>query len=302
MLTGPDKGDFQFLALPNVVAPETVQAALKNLSLRGWQIADRWALGAPDTVKAMEMVGTLIPSLKEQQKLEAETISDARVGGRMQDIPDSEILALQEIPSLPVPVVATDYATFTVIAIDMFHAWDRAEDLEVTGFRSLEDAREYARRRTRDSVEEMRAEVNNAEELPQRWRTFGEDCVVVGGGYVGSSELDYFISEPATPEQRDWVSLTPYPLQAVTLRFPEQTSRKFSPAALKHIEALSKNDPLMKLSYVPGPKGEAVFDPELCDAVHGLYPWKNATLAERQAAIDEAWADGPHKYLHDRSK
>lgn len=101
MLTGPDKGNFQFLALPKVVAPETVQAALKSLSLRGWQIADRWALGAPKKVKAMEAAGTLIPKLKEQQKLEAETISDARVAGRMADVPDSEILALQDISLLP---------------------------------------------------------------------------------------------------------------------------------------------------------------------------------------------------------
>lgn len=289
ILTGPDKDDFQFLALPKVVAPETVIAALKNLSLRGWQIADRWALGAPATVKVMEKVGTLIPSLKEQQKLEAETISDARVGGRMQDLPDSEILALHEIPLLPADTGDTETECFSVVAIDKFHAWDPSEDLKVTGFRTFEDAREYARRRTRDSVEEMRAEVSSSEELRERWKTFGEDCVVVGGGYVGSSEMDYFISEPATPEQRDWASLTPDPQQAVTLHFPVHTSRKFSPDAMKHIEALSKNDPLMKLSYVPGPNGEAVFDPELCDAVYGRFPWKNATVAERQAAINNAW-------------
>lgn len=101
MLTGPDKTDFQFLALPNVVAPATVQAALQNLSLRGWQIADRWALGSPKKVQRMEKAGSLIPMLKEQQKLEAQTVSDARVGGRMQDVPDSEILAQHEIPPLP---------------------------------------------------------------------------------------------------------------------------------------------------------------------------------------------------------
>lgn len=188
MLTGPDKGDFQFLALPNVVAPETEMAALKNLSLRGWQIADRWALGAPATVKAMEKAGTLIPCLKEQQMLEAATISDARVGGRMQDLPDSEILALHNIPLLP---------------------------------------------------------ANN-----------------------GDAE------------------------QAFTFYFPADTSRKFSPEALKHIETLSKNDPVMKFSFVPGPKGEAVFDPELSDAVYGRFPWKNASVAEKQEAINEAWADG----------
>jgi hypothetical protein len=70
-------------------------------SLRVQQIADRWASGSPKKVKAMEASGTLLARLKEQADLENETISNARVGGAMSDVPDSEILALNEIPQLP---------------------------------------------------------------------------------------------------------------------------------------------------------------------------------------------------------
>lgn len=87
-----------WLDLPHVVAPETVAAIEQNLGLRGWQVADRWAAGAPTMVKRMEADGTLLARLKEQTALEAETITDARVGGHFHDMPDSELLAMYEIP------------------------------------------------------------------------------------------------------------------------------------------------------------------------------------------------------------
>lgn len=93
--------EFGWLDLPRVVTPDTVAAIEKHCSLRGWQIADRWAAGAPKKVKEMEAAGQLLPRLKEQADLENETISNARVGGAMNDTPDSEILALNEIPALP---------------------------------------------------------------------------------------------------------------------------------------------------------------------------------------------------------
>lgn len=99
--TGVGSENEFWLDLPRVVKAETVRMIEQNLSLRGWQIADRWALGSPKKVKRMEAAGTLIPRLKEQQKLEAGIISDARVAGRMSDTPDSEILAMHEIPLLP---------------------------------------------------------------------------------------------------------------------------------------------------------------------------------------------------------
>jgi hypothetical protein len=41
---------------------------------------------------------------------------------------------------------------------------------------------------------------------------FGEDCTVVSGNYSGQEELDFFIANPATPEERDWASLQPRPV------------------------------------------------------------------------------------------
>lgn len=290
MLNKPENDNFQFLALPKVVAPETVQAVVSKLSLRGWQIAERWAMGAPVTVKAMERSGNLISSLKEQQNLESDIISDARVSGRNQDVPDSEILALHEIQLLPNDLETTETAIYTVVAIDMFHAWDSAEDIYTTGFKSFEEAREYARRRTRDSVEELRDEDWTAEGLRQAWLTYGENCIVSGGEYAGSSEVDFFISEPATAEQRDWVSLTPNAQQAIALHFPENTARKFSPDALRQIAVMGKNDPMRIFSYIPGPNGEAVFDPELNDVLMDRYGMK-LTPAAKQQAINEAWEE-----------
>jgi hypothetical protein len=101
VLTGPDNSNFRFLTLPHVVNERTMREVNKYLHLRGWQIADRWAAGAPEKVKQMEANATLIPRLMEQEQLEAETVSEARVSGRNSDVPDSEILALHEIPALP---------------------------------------------------------------------------------------------------------------------------------------------------------------------------------------------------------
>jgi hypothetical protein len=84
-----------------VLNPETVQRLLREVSGRGWKVADRWASGWPEETKAMEAAGTLIDRVKEQAKLENETISDARVGGANSDLPDSEILTLYDIPVEP---------------------------------------------------------------------------------------------------------------------------------------------------------------------------------------------------------
>jgi hypothetical protein len=99
--TGVEPDTRFWLDLPRVVKPETVRAIEKQLGQRAWQIADRWAAGAPEKVKEMEADGTLLERLREQAKLEAETISDARVGGAFSDVPDSEILAMYEIGPLP---------------------------------------------------------------------------------------------------------------------------------------------------------------------------------------------------------
>ena len=92
--------DHSLLSAPRVLKPATVKAVLAA-SPRVQQIADRWASGSPKKVKSMEAAGTLLPRLKEQAELETSTIVDARMGGAMSDTPDSEILALHEIPQLP---------------------------------------------------------------------------------------------------------------------------------------------------------------------------------------------------------
>ncbi|SRR6266849_980151 len=96
---------------------------------------------------------------------------------------------------------------FAVLVIDMFH-YDEESQSIIRGFPTVEMATEYARRRTRDSLEEQRGDGQSATELKRAWLTFGEDCLVLGGNsYKGFSEIDYFIEHPATAEERDWVSI-----------------------------------------------------------------------------------------------
>ena len=100
----------------------------------------------------------------------------------------------------------TENGAYSVVIIDMFH-YDDGSEYAIRGFPTFELARQYARCRTRDSIEEFRGEGMSHAEIRRHWFTFGEDCVVGGGGYAGGSEIDYFIDHPATAEERDWVSL-----------------------------------------------------------------------------------------------
>jgi hypothetical protein len=103
----------------------------------------------------------------------------------------------------------TTTRTYAVAILDMFHYQDPEHEYEVDGFSSLEHATEYARRRVRDSVEDFRDNGKPENELGFYWHQFGEDAVVLGGNYAGGSELEYFIANPATPEERDWKSIEP---------------------------------------------------------------------------------------------
>lgn len=237
------------LVAHKVLKPATVKSLLAE-SLRAQLIADRWASASPKKVREMERDGTLLPRLREQANVENRTIVDARTGGAMSDVPDSEILALNDIPLLledehggkaPDSLGelegsgATAYnaikelarawpdilagestqsaeqsvQTYSVLVIDMFHHGDPDEEITVSGFKTLDAAREYARRRTRDSLENFRAETKSLQELRDRWFAYGEDCIVIQGDYAGSSELDKFLQQPATEEERDWASLKP---------------------------------------------------------------------------------------------
>jgi hypothetical protein len=100
-------------------------------------------------------------------------------------------------------------ATFTVVVFDMAHTGDADGERSISGFPTLERAREYARRRTRASVEQLRQPNTDPATLRRMWTLYGEDCTVLGGNYCGSSELDTFIADPAEEWQRDWHALDP---------------------------------------------------------------------------------------------
>ena len=88
------------LMFGHVLKPATVKM-LQGQPLRMQQIADRWASGSPAKVKALEANGQLLDRLKERAALENQTLADAKAGGAMNDTPDSEILALNGVDSLP---------------------------------------------------------------------------------------------------------------------------------------------------------------------------------------------------------
>jgi hypothetical protein len=103
-------------------------------------------------------------------------------------------------------VILTSGGRYSVLVIDMFHHDDESETI-LRGFPTLEVACEYARRRTRDSVEELRRPSQSEAELRRQWLALGEDCCVIGEHYCGASEVDYFVANPATAVERDWKSL-----------------------------------------------------------------------------------------------
>jgi hypothetical protein len=97
--------------------------------------------------------------------------------------------------------------TYSVLIIDMSYIDEK--NFVVQGFPTLQLANEFARRRVRDSVEELREPNQTQGDLRRLWHTFGQDASVLGGEphYAGSHELDYFIEHPATGEERDWQSI-----------------------------------------------------------------------------------------------
>jgi hypothetical protein len=97
--------------------------------------------------------------------------------------------------------------TYSVLIIDMFHYQDSEHEYAIEGFPTLALAKEFARRWVRDSLEELREPGQTKDRLRDLWFMFGEDALVVGEHYAGSSELDFFINNPASSEERDWKSV-----------------------------------------------------------------------------------------------
>jgi hypothetical protein len=95
---------------------------------------------------------------------------------------------------------------YAVLVIEMFDHGAESETI-LRGFPTAELACEYARRRTRDSLEELRDASQSVGDLRRRWLSFGEDCCVIGEHYCAASEVDFFVTHPATAEERDWRSI-----------------------------------------------------------------------------------------------
>jgi len=96
--------------------------------------------------------------------------------------------------------------TYSVLIIDNFHH-DPDQDYVINGFPTLKLAIEFARRFTRDSLEEQRKRNQMREELRKLWYQFGEDALVLGHDYKGSDEIEFFINNPATKEEIDWQAI-----------------------------------------------------------------------------------------------
>ncbi len=95
--------------------------------------------------------------------------------------------------------------SYSVLIIDMRHYQETGSKETIEGFPTLELAKEFARRRVRDSLEELRKPYQSADDLRSSWSMFGEDAIVLGEDrYAGSNELDSFIDNPALPDERDW--------------------------------------------------------------------------------------------------
>ena len=97
---------------------------------------------------------------------------------------------------------------YSVLIIDMYHYQDPDAEYQIDGFPTFELACEFARRWVRDSLEEQRKPNQSKQDLRESWTMFGEGAVVLGGKhYAGSDELDFFINNPATGDERDWKAI-----------------------------------------------------------------------------------------------
>lgn len=103
-------------------------------------------------------------------------------------------------------MTASPYAV-VIIQMAAFQLDEGGQIIE--GFPDFASARDYARRRLRDSLEQLRGPGIGPDELRRLWSIQGEDAMVIGGAesYAGASELELFLDQPATAEERDWPAL-----------------------------------------------------------------------------------------------
>jgi hypothetical protein len=98
---------------------------------------------------------------------------------------------------------------FSVLVFDMARTGEPDGEHLVSGFASLETARNYAQARVRASVEELRKPDQSAAELRSLWHIYGEDCAVLGDSWTGREHLDLYVAIPAMPAECNWAALTP---------------------------------------------------------------------------------------------
>lgn len=101
---------------------------------------------------------------------------------------------------------------WTVRIIDQSGATEDDMVEEVRGFVDLLHANAFARAYVRDSIERCRVPGATDREVLESWFSFGESAEVPQSGDEGwkaSTELDEFVSTPATPMERDWRSIDP---------------------------------------------------------------------------------------------
>jgi hypothetical protein len=120
----------------------------------------------------------------------------------------SRLCLAKSAPALQILDMAESFA---VLVLDMSRAGEDDDSRVIDGFATFEAARAYAEARTRASVEELRKPDQPPEELRTLWHIYGEDCLVLGGGYSGREFLDDYIARPAAQSEIDWVALAPEP-------------------------------------------------------------------------------------------
>lgn len=110
--------------------------------------------------------------------------------------------------------VKQDDRGWIVRILDQSGASEGDDDVveEVKGFLDLAHANAFARAYVRDSIERCRVPGAADRDVLESWFAFGENAEVVDAGEEGwksSTELDDFVSSPATPMERDWRALDP---------------------------------------------------------------------------------------------
>ncbi len=87
-----------------------------------------------------------------------------------------------------------------MLDVSTFGSVDGDSEYYVRGFPTYDLAKEFARRWVRSCVEDARMAGD-----PMSWAMYGENASVHGGvRYSGADEVDFFIANPATPEEVDW--------------------------------------------------------------------------------------------------